>query len=125
MAVEVSDEGDALELAPVPEAEIVKEKLARLGGALQRAVDRAPGAVRAAGADGVAGTLVARLGVPALAGYAVFAGATLFANFATVKVIGMEGGTSLYDLSTAMAQAGGSSGLRLLLWMAYLSLCVL
>lgn len=109
---------------PVAEADLVKEKLGHLGQQWTRTVEQTLAGDSARLATSKAASVSARLGKTALAGYAVYAGATVFANFATVRVMGMGSGTTLYDLSTVLAQTGGGSGLRFLLWLSYASLAL-
>jgi len=109
---------------PVLEADLMKERIGSFGQQLSQTVGRTLASDGAQQAAARAVSIKARLGVPVLAGYAVYAGATVFANFATVRVMGMGGGATLYELSTVLARAGGSGALNFLLWLSWLSLAV-
>ena len=124
MVVDVISDQNRVDFRPVAEVDLMKEKFGGLGQRLSQSVEKTLQSDGAQQTTLTANALANRLGKTALAGYAVYAAATVFVNFATVRVMGMGGGTSLYDLSTLMAQAGGGSGLRFLLWLSYLSLAL-
>lgn len=124
MVVDVISDQDKIDFRPVAEVDLMKEKLGNFGQQLSQSVGKTLHSDAAQQTALTATSFVDRLGKPTLVGYAVYAAASVFVNFATVHVMGLGGGTSLYDLSTVMAQAGAGSGLRFLLWLSYLSLAV-
>lgn len=113
-----------ISLAPVPDSELVKEKLGNLGQQLSGTFDKTVSSNGAAQIKQVGGNIVATIGAPVLAAYALFFVGTVFFNFANIKVMGTSGGASLYDLSALMAQAGGGSSSKLFIWLGFLSVLV-
>ncbi len=140
--VEVTLDNDVVTTAvAVGDDMLLKEKAAELGGKLGTLLHKIPtsmppsgGAAAAAtpapttgaapGGAAMTGSIVERYGIPILVAYLLFLLGTLAFNAISVSMLGQSMGKSLFDISSAMSQFGGSGGggIKVLLLLAYASI---
>src|SRR5574337_1005535 len=139
--VEVTLDNDLVTAAvAVGDDVLLKEKAAELGGKLGTLLHKIPtsmppsgGTTAAAapaptgtapGGAAMAGSIVERYGKPVLVAYLLCLLGPLAFNAISVSMLGQSTGKSLFDISSAMSQFGGSGGgsIKALLLLAYASI---
>jgi hypothetical protein len=124
MIITISKTDSQLHFTPLSDTENAKEKLTQFGRQLYDTFESSIPDESGARAKVIAGSVINAIGKPALVAYSLFFIGTIFFNFMSVHVMGSNGGTSLWDLSAMMSQMGGGGSVKLLLFIAFVSVGV-
>lgn len=124
MTITISKTDGQLHFTPLSDTENAREKLTQFGRHLSDTFETSMPDEGGARAKVIAGTIINAVGKPALVAYSLFFIGAIFFNFMSVHVMGSNGSTSLWDLSAMMSQMGGGGSVKLLLFIAFVSVGV-